>query len=219
MNYRLIGNRKELERWVDFLPNLLPDERYFISLFARKKYQSDLKSNDNWLDKRIVRKQHIIRTIERWQIAEDSYTTKDVQVKSEGLVVYMNPTPRDLRKATFRSFAKLGEKVGSTTPFNPVQEMYKLVQKTKGTRKWISFDFDLDSDRDVLYTKEEIDYLTNHSASYINTRGGIHALVDPTGCPRTWYKDLMDLGADQVSDILSPIPGTLQGGHLVTFEE
>ena len=38
MNYKLIHNESELQKFIDFLPELNPNEGYFLILIARKKW-------------------------------------------------------------------------------------------------------------------------------------------------------------------------------------
>jgi len=38
MNYKIIKDEKELKKFIDWLPQLEDGQKFYISLFARKKY-------------------------------------------------------------------------------------------------------------------------------------------------------------------------------------
>ena len=45
MNYKIVENEKQLKEFIDWLPELEENEKYFVSLFARKKYCEDVSEN------------------------------------------------------------------------------------------------------------------------------------------------------------------------------
>jgi len=218
MNYEIIGAIDILRDWVKELPDLSEDERFYLTTLARKKYQADLPTSLQSFGRFLVKKERIIQTIAECQVELDLYKAKGVTVKN-GLVVYMHPNPRDLRKATLKSFAVLGQRLSTNTPFNPINDLHTVAQKTPGNKKWVSFDFD-EADvgkQDTL--KSRIRAITDDSTTFIVTSGGFHALVESSKCPKSqWYTEIVKLGPDVKGDMLSPIPGTWQGSHLVDFE-
>jgi hypothetical protein len=36
MNYKIIHNEEKLQQFIDWLPELLPNEQYYVALLARK---------------------------------------------------------------------------------------------------------------------------------------------------------------------------------------
>lgn len=36
MNYKIIYNEEKLQKFIDWLPDLLPNEQYYVALLARK---------------------------------------------------------------------------------------------------------------------------------------------------------------------------------------
>lgn len=51
MNYKLILNETELQRFIDILPETTDDTRYYIALLARKKYDKSIKKEYKYFKK------------------------------------------------------------------------------------------------------------------------------------------------------------------------
>jgi len=51
MNYKIIHNEERLKEFINWLPDLLPNEQYYVQLLARKKYnpETGLKSDKSQL--------------------------------------------------------------------------------------------------------------------------------------------------------------------------
>ena len=108
INYSIINDIRLLTDFVDNLPELAENETYYLCLFARKKYCQDLiKSNDKTQLKRFTsNKERMIDKIKQLQCEVGSYKIKDKIVPQEALVLYINPNPRCMKKATFALMKK-----------------------------------------------------------------------------------------------------------------
>ena len=83
MNYKIITNEKKLRDFIEWLPNLEPNEKYYVSLFARKKYSSDIKSNDKTQLKRFVSdKERMFDKIKQLECEVGAYKLKDAPQES-----------------------------------------------------------------------------------------------------------------------------------------
>lgn len=86
MNYKLIHDIEQLQRFIDFLPELKPNESYFLILVARKKWnpESNIPSAVKLL-REAVTKDKIIQTIQRWEVKKGTFKGKGIEIPQENL--------------------------------------------------------------------------------------------------------------------------------------
>lgn len=228
--YKIIHNEKLIQEFIDkVLPDLQNNERFYCSLFARKKYCQELiKSNDKTQLKRfLATKENLIDKLYQLEIELGRWKLKDISAPQESLVVYIHPNPRCMKKATQMMGKKCWD-LNYNNNFNLVAESMSCVQKSKSQSHFVIFDID---------TKENIDFkvleqiLPYDTYKIIETRGGYHLLVYPKqvqarvnegGCyiapvhfPRDWFVKIREvLPVEKSGDLMSPIPGTIQGGFI-----
>ena len=214
-NYKIIQDINELTKFIDWLPELLNNEIFYCSLFARKKYCQELiKSNhSNQLKRFTSDKRYLIKKLRSLELPFGNYTTKgDNIAPQEALAAYILPNPRNVHQASFRSIEKLSKMLSiHNNNFNPITQVMSCIQKTKSRSVVVDFDFD-DKDKNII---KECTMIVNEEAlTVVETRGGYHVLVKPklvTQNEKNWYKLIKDLGADESGDIMLPIPGCVQG--------
>lgn len=105
--YRIVRDYKELEKFVNSLPDLGENYKYYISLFARKKYGGTvgLTSDKCQLKRCVATKDRIIQKLKQMEIPLGAYTfqgkqgEEEVVVGQQSLVVYISANPRDMYKA------------------------------------------------------------------------------------------------------------------------
>ena len=228
MNYKIIHDIEELSQFIDWLPDLKENEIFYGCLFARKKYAPSLVSaSDKAQLKRFTFKKHnLIEKIKQLEVAVGAYKLKDREAPQESLALYMNPNPRDQRKAAFKTIKHLTDLLErGNKDYNIHQEVLSVLQQTAGSTYVVDFDVDLkagDTNFDsILRAKEAVG--KEEALTIVYTRGGLHALVQPTKVAatkrNTWYKDMCQIGSvDQKGDQLLPIPGTTQGGFVPFME-
>lgn len=168
----------------NILPELKPQESYFLSLSARNKYLTaeekeifNLGRNEMF-NKQIITERNwniFLRTLRRMECDNRGYLTKNnLPIPMKTLVCYININPSDSLKA-LKEFAstideyyyeiamksKTGSEINSTlNRFNKAPNYFTTCyQKATGTRHWIDFDFDVPK-LDVALQKEFIDTLT-----------------------------------------------------------
>lgn len=224
MNYKIINDIEELQRFIDWLPDLKDNEIFYGCLFARKKYASSLVSaSDKAQLKRFTFKKHnLIEKIKQLEVAVGAYKLKDREAPQESLALYMNPNPRDQKKAAFKTIKHLTDLLEKgNKDYNIHQEVLSVLQQTAGSTYVVDFDVDFkegDSSFDlILRAKEAVG--RKEALTVVITRGGFHALVQPTKVDpnkrNTWYQGMCRIGSvDQKGDQLLPIPGTTQGGFV-----
>jgi len=229
MNYSILKDEKALRDFIAWLPDLEPNETFFVALFARKKYapESELKADKAQLKAFTSDKEYLFDKIRQLECPVGSYTSRGGGVPQEALALYINPNPRNLEKAAKNLIKVLVDCV--TTPYqgyNPRALALTEIQQSKS--RGVFFDFDIDMPKG--YTGDRSDFIKevrvflegkiNPSATnLLLTRGGVHLLVEVARIEDTykrgWYNALSAFpGVDVKGDNLIPVPGCVQGGHL-----
>lgn len=237
--YNIIINEDDLREFIDWLPDLNENEKFYCCLFARKKYSPSLvKSNDRTQLKRfLANKEDIFDKLSQLEIPVGRWKLKNVSAPQESLVVYINPNPRDVIKGAWKSVNKLCKILENhSNGHNPVAECLSAIQQSKSRNFVVDFDIDnKDVDLSILSSIFG-DYLPE-PYRVLETRGGYHILVKPAlaaanirkhnsgyreKVSENWYKAIQDAfgeDLDQTGDQLIPIPGCVQGGFVPRFIE
>lgn len=229
--YKIINNRQHLIDFIDWLPILEDNETYYLSLFARKKYCSDLiKSNDKTQLKRFISsKEQMLNKIEQLELPMGRWILKDTVAPQESLVLYINPNPRCMKKATEMIGKKCWDLIKNKN-YNIHTEVLFCIQQSKGRGCYV--DFDIDSKSIDLNLIKSI--IPRDAYSILETRGGYHLLVDPQLADKPfyttwngvksknqtndWYIQIKRMfQVDQVGDQMIPVPGCVQGGFVPRF--
>jgi len=215
MNYEIIKDETRLRNFIDWLPVLEENEKYFISLFARKKYcEAKIKSNDKTQLKRFTsNKERLFEKIKQLECEIGSYTLRNIAAPQESLVLYINPNPRDMKKATFGLIKKCIDLLQTDgNGYNVHAEALSCIQKSKSKSHFCDFDVDT---KDIDLNKLN-DILPKEAYSIIETRGGYHILVKTRLAPKTkWHIAIREaFNVDNIGDQLIPVCGCYQGGFI-----
>ncbi len=218
MNYRIIEDESALINFIEWLPELVINETYYLSLFARKKYFNKLiKSNDKTQLKRITsNKERMLEKIRQLEIKVGNYQLKETPAPQESLVLYIHPNPRNMKKATFRLLRKCTDLIEADAEgFNLIAEALSAIQKSKSKTHFVDFDLD---DKNVNLSPIN-DILPKHAFEILETRGGYHILVKPNLAPKTkWHQQIREVfEVDVTGDQMIPVPGCVQGGFVPKF--
>lgn len=220
VNYNIISDKDELLRFIEWLPETSERHKFYVSLLARKKYNSSCTIDKALLSRKTCHKKDLFNKIWQMEVPFGAYTQKNGEpVPQDALVCYMTINPRDLWKAAIASTKSLVDIVGNGENIfnqNPHQVVMSNIHKSSSNRKYTIFDVDSKDDHilDNIFS-----IVGRHS--FIETRGGYHVLVEHDkvkSANKNWYQDISEfVEVDVVGDEMSPIPGTLQGGFSVKF--
>ena len=232
-NYKVVNDYPSLKDFVDWLPDLLPDETYYFCLFARSKYAdgfAHISSDKQQLKRFTSNKERMIDKIGQLEIPLGRYKQKDNIVPQEALALYMTVNPRSFEKATKASLIDFVKLI--TEPYNgwnPHARVMSNIQRSVGRKIYFDIDFDIEKGEQVMAVKRRVfekitgeDMINVDCITVLNTRGGFHLLIElkkiDKKYEKTWWKNLNSLeGVDMSGDMMIPVPGTYQGGKTPHF--
>lgn len=226
MSYKIITDPKALREFIETLPDLENNEKFYGCLFSRKKYLND-KSNafdKQQLKSFVAGKWNLFNKIHQLEAPLGSYQGKNGPVPQESLALYIMPNPRCMRKATIAMGKKMWEMI-EKEKYNLRGEATGCIQRSPSRKIWVDFDIDTKDVQikglDGLHVFLETE-LGPNNYSLIETRGGYHLLVKPKftteyrkkyNMPLNWHQIISErVPYDQCGDQLIPMPGTYQGG-------
>lgn len=220
MNYKVITDKERLLDFIEWLPELEENEKFYCCLFARKKYcQDQIASNDKVQLKRFLSdKNQLYIKIKQLEVSIGAYKLKKQDAPQESLALYINPNPRNLKNAAYDGIIKLTELLKKdNSNYNPHAEIMSCIQRALGRQVYLDFDVDT-KDFDFNRLKGIIN---TSCLNILQTRGGYHILVKLSELSpeykKSFYNDIVLLGVDQTGDQLLPVPGCVQGNFTPGF--
>jgi hypothetical protein len=217
MNYTIINDIEAVNSFINWLPALSNNEKFYVCLFARKKYDTTgTISKDRCQLKRFTAtKETLVQKLRQLEIQYGMYTIDGKAIANETLAVYIMPNPRCMRKASFLTAKELLNDIEKDVYSNPTSVGYNAIQKSKSRTSYIDFDFDLDVLPDFTTAINE------NALTIVKTRGGFHVLVEVEKVEeqykKSYYQAMNKLGADVSGDCLMPFVGCTQGGFTPMF--
>lgn len=224
MNYSIIKDEKLLREFIEWLPELEINEKYYVALFARKKYCRDVKyiKTDKAQVKRfLANKNDLFNKIWQLEAPLGSYVLGDIVIPQEALALYISVNPRDLESGTRQSLIKFANLLAlKYNGYNPVAEATSEVHKMCSRKIWYDFDFDGANLDETLEAVNKI--LSPENYKVLMTRGGFHIIVHLPSLDKkiseTWYHGISQLpNCDINGDNLLPIVGCTQGEFVPYF--
>ena len=226
MNYKIILCENELDKFIDFLPELNNNECYYFTLFARKKYlntDEKLFLNDHILKRfTVFKKEQIKNKIAQLEIKKGLYLDKNNNpIPEKSLALYMSINPRNLEVAQKKMAIELFNSCIDSKMVNLKSLMYTLIHNSRKNERFTDFDFDFKHDQDkqelFLKTIAELKKLINVEAfNILVTKNGLHILVEhdkvDVEYKKSWYLKIAALdNCDIKGDNLIPVAGCTQG--------
>ena len=214
MFYKIIQDEEKLLEFIEWLPDISKDECYYLTLFARKKYDSSIKSDKAQLKTIITNKERMLSKIKQLETKIGTYTLNDVPVTQKSLVLYIT-TPRSHSEANRKLTKNIIDNLFKGISINPYKESLRCLQTAKSlSNKLLLFDID-DNNFDVKSI-----YLNDDSYSIVKTRGGYRIIVYSTKVDwifkKSFYMKLSNI-SDQTGDLFIPVVGCTQGGFTPYF--
>lgn len=225
MNYKIVKDEKILRDFIDWLPELKPDEKYYLCLFARNKYCKELthiKSDKAQLKRFVTDKERMFQKIKQLEIEVGWYKQREFAVPEEALALYITVNPRSMLKGTVNTMVKLAQSIrDQNINMNAHQEALSEIQKAKSRTCYIDFDTDC-GDRIDVAARAIYSEINKDAVTWLRTRGGVHALIDPSKVEekykRTFYQRISKIeDVDQSGDQMIPVPGCTQGMFIPHF--
>ncbi len=223
MNYKIVKDEKLLKDFIDWLPELKENEKYYLCLFARNKYCKELthiKSDKAQLKRFVSDKERMFQKIKQLEIEVGWYKQKQVSVPEEALALYITPNPRNMFKATVNTMVKLAQSIrDQNMVMNAHQEALSEIQKAKSRTCWIDFDIDT-KDEFILDKIRSVREMFETDPIILETRGGYHVLVKPESIKQEFknkFYQILSQWADQTGDNMIPVPGCTQGMFVPHF--
>lgn len=233
MNYQIVKDYQELGKFIDWLPDLDSNEKYYYCLMARKKYGATdgLKSDKQLLKRGTATKETLLSNLKKLEVEVGSYTVDGLQINQDSLVTYISPNPRDLHKAGILLLRDMADKLVKNEPISPHSMALNRIQTTG--RK-IFFDIDVDfKEGHSIEPIEMLELIDNENIinqqaiqDILVTRGGLHILVRldkiVSQFKSKWYNRLVNLSSSKFDvtmngDNMIPIAGCVQGDTFPKF--
>lgn len=216
MNYQIIASYPELNSFIsNILPDLQPNECFYVCLFARNKYCPELthiKADKAQLKRFTTTKEFLIQKLQQLECPLGAYKQKEFPVPQHALAVYISINPRSYIKAAHKSLITLATLIGKGADgYNPHQHVLSDIQQSCSRK--IYSDFDIDGPLNIPLSSG----VGLYAPLILKTKSGYHVLIQHSLIPEeyknSWYQDVVrTLKPDKAGDQLIPIPGCFQGG-------
>lgn len=221
MNYELILQEEELKKFINFLPDLNPNEGYFLILIARKKWypESGISSAHKLRRETVGTKDKIIQTLRQWEISDGTYRSGELPIHQNNLGVYIGYNPRNQYNACFELINQCLANIRSNKQNINIKSMANdVIQGSNGTKNFIDIDVDIKEGEDFLEIIKFIKGIINEEhLTLIKTNGGFHCLIRVNGIigNKTWYQQIKSHPFKSELNIMSndliPMVGCNQG--------
>jgi hypothetical protein len=229
-HYQILQNEKELNGFINFLPDLIEGEVFYLSLFARRKYCEDFK-DEGQLARFIATKEELKEKILRLESPIGSFIRDNRPVPQEALALYIGINPRSLAKANKDLAIEIVTNMADgKLDFNPISIATSAVHRATSRKIFIDFDYDWLKD---TFDNNAIEFKTNtflnlvkailpeNSFRILRTAGGFHVLanIELVKHAKDWHQRLSAIPTCDVkgTNTLTPVPGCTQGNFTPYF--
>ena len=227
MNYKIICNEEKLKEFIEWLPDLKPNEQYYVQLLARKKYnpETGLKADKAQLKRFTSTKEMLFHKIRQLELPLGLYESGGTDVSQDNLAVYITPNPRDLHKASLLLMREISDRlIRNDNAINPHTLSLNLIQTSTSRKVFFDLDIDFrtgDHRKAVNKFRADIENVINtDSLTFIKTHGGLHCLIKTEAIgkeyQKSWYQKVSQLTCDEYEvtmngDNVLPVAGCIQG--------
>lgn len=224
MHYTIIKDEDKFKSYIEILPELEEDECFYVVLLSRRKYLPGQPNSTTPLARFVCSKKSMLDKVRQLECPIGSHKVKGVEVVQEALALYLMPNPRSKIKATFNLIVDLTTALRDKhTGLNPLSYVDNSLNRAKSRSVYTILDIDLPINENELTELSKI--IGNYDC--IKTNGGYHILIQPLKAfehgGKKWHVNMEEflkdnaITYDQKGDLLSPIPGCVQGQHIPTI--
>lgn len=230
MFYEIIKNETELDKFLDFLPELNEGEKFMVALFARNKFKKTegLTADKTQIKRFTCTKKNIKQKLRQLEVKLGNFTfEKDGvyhPINQDSLVVYITPNPRDMYGAVEQLDYEMAlARKQKRKIYNIHAQALSCIQTT-ASRK-LFYDWDIDIKPGEIFTFEDLSIWLEGKINVeavkgvIKTRGGFHVLISLDNISKefskNWYNNFtrdkdprFDIMANK--DNMLPLPGCVQ---------
>ena len=225
LTYKIIHDHEKFEAFVKWLPELEKHEAYYVTLLGRRKYHESAFADKMALKRFIATsKSYLTQKVKQLSLPVGLYVNRNGDaVHQNALALYISLNPRNLKLAQQNLLRRLVDvAIDPENTQNPAALALSEIQKARSRSVYIDFDFDIEEGMVEKTTKRIQEIVGKEAVTFLRTRGGLHALVQPKLAkyfgPKKWHQEVSSLqGCDVVGDSLIPIPGGTQGGFIPHF--
>lgn len=212
------------------LPELRDDEVLIMTLFSRRKYGGV----QELLNRAILRRtdsNYVLRKIKRMSYVDDVYIdrTTGEPIPTSSMVLYIDLIPKSTVKAikTFNRemyewlYSAITSDKFDRSLFRRIDiKLFSAIHRSSSRRPFFLIDVDDKTDWTDPSSKlyDVLSFLDERYIQWVTeTKGGFHVLVDRTNeTGRVIFKYIRCIDNVEVhKEVMTPIPGTLQGGFEV----
>jgi len=228
--YKIVKNKLELDKFINWLPDLGREECFYVAILIRRKYVKELSiPSDASLIKRFVcTKETLERRLRESEIELGGYVIKGVTIPQEAISVYITINPRSHVIAGKNLLIELARLVTSEYTGYKVDKLALDTLHNSGSKnKLMDFDFDNVDVLDTITSIKDQNLINVDALTIIKTHGGFHLIVDTNKIEKDyqkrWFQGISKLegvdvkpkdvpdGVETRQGSLTPIPGTTQG--------
>ena len=221
--YEIIKDRTLLQEFINWLPDLQENEKFYVCLFSRRKWvknQDNIphsSADKNQLKRYLTNKERFVEKIEQLECKYGAYKWHGNPIPYESMGLYITANPRNLETAQLNSIMVLAKCVKNKHKHaNPHQEVMSEIHRTPSKKSYLLFDID-NTDKNLI--KKCIDIVDGY-CTVIRTRGGYHLHVHLDKAKnikeKYWHNKISE-HSDVLGDELTPVVGCCQGGFTPYF--
>ena len=229
--YSIVKDEVELQKFIDFLPDLEPEQKFYYCLFARKKYGATegLKSDKCQLKRGTTTKERMLRDFQKMEVRVGLYEIDGIPIQQDSLVLYISPNPTDMQKSALKTAKQIVSDVAEGKRLKSPQATALSEIQVNVVSKYFNIDIDFiegskPSRVHVRNLITEAADINEDAITFVDTRGGFHILVELDKIQekyrKSWYMSFSKMESGWFTvDMnngkgLLPTPGCVQSNFI-----
>jgi len=232
MSYSFIHDESQIKKFSTMFHG--PDTVHLVYMAARKKYCTTITKGNECFNRVVIRYNDkndgkLLNDIRRYETPYGTYTNgkQNTPIPQLAFAIYCSVNERDSMTAGKTLVKDLVDQAfeKNTRAFRNIDQQFKSNLQKYANKTFITIDIDTKDPTECLGIFNDIvEHVDVHTV--IETRGGYHVILDKKKFNKKagmfLYKTLPSKyeHVDKVDgDVFSPVPGTVQGGFQVKFND